>query len=100
MSAAVAYEEEELQAKIRVAPPKLIGARIKRARKALDQTLDVFAAAIGTNRSHIIKLEKGDHRPQVRTLIKIASHTGRDPIWFLDPEVDPSPFPDDREPDA
>jgi hypothetical protein len=28
-------------------------------------------------------------------LLRIAEATGRSVDWFLDPEVDPSPFPDE-----
>ena len=42
------------------------------------------------------KLEKAQHRPRAGTLSSIAEATGRDPDWFLDPEVDPSPFPADE----
>lgn len=89
-------QEEDLQARIRLAQPQVIGSQIKRARTEIGQTLDAFAADLGTNRSHIIKLERGDHRPHARTLLKIAARTTRDPDWFLDPEVDPKsrPFPD------
>lgn len=89
--------EDELQAKIRETSPKVIGDRIKKARNDLGETLDVFAASLGTNRSHIIKLEKGDHRPHARTLLKIATKTERDPDWFLGPEVDSArPFRHER----
>lgn len=48
----------------------------------------------GVTRQHLIKLEKGRHRPRPEMLTKIAEATGREIDWFLDPEVDPSPFPD------
>lgn len=48
----------------------------------------------GVTRQHLIKLEKGKHRPRAEMLSRIAEATGRDVDWFLDPEVDPSPFPD------
>ncbi len=46
-------------------------------------------------RQNLIKLEQGRHRPRLGTLVRISEATGRAVDWFLDPEVDPSPFPDD-----
>ena len=86
--------EEALQERIRLAPGVLIAGRIKRARKEFG-THDQLAAELGTNRSHLIKLEKALHRPRAETLLKIAAATGRPVDWFLDPEVEPSPFPAD-----
>lgn len=84
--------DDELQERIRVAPAQLIASRIKRARKEFGSH-DRLAAQVGTNRGHLIKLENGKHRPRAETLRRIAAATGRDPDWFVDPEVDPSPFP-------
>lgn len=85
---------DELHERIRLAPLPLIAARIKRARKPLSH--DRLAARVGTSRQHLIKLEKGKHRPRAEMLVRIADATGREIDWFVDPEMDPSPFPDDE----
>jgi transcriptional regulator with XRE-family HTH domain len=83
--------------KIKDAPLRLIAARIKRARKDADQTLDGLGILVGTSRQHLIRLERGDHRPRPEMLTKIAEATGRSTDWFVDPELDPSPFPIDAD---
>jgi transcriptional regulator with XRE-family HTH domain len=86
---------DALQEKIRLAPGALIGARIKRARKESELSHDKLGDLLGgVTRQHLIKLEKAQHRPRADMLTKIAEATGREIDWFLDPEVDPSPFPD------
>jgi transcriptional regulator with XRE-family HTH domain len=87
---------EALQEQIRQAPAQLIATRIKRARKTSDApTLDGLAVAVDSSRQHLIKLEKGQHRPGAELLTKIAEATGRPVGWFLDPDLDPSPFQED-----
>jgi len=92
-------ELEALQERIRLAPGQLIATRIKRARQHLNGgppglSHDKFGALVGTGRQHLIKLEKAKHRPGASLLLRISEATGRPVDWFLDPEVDPSPFPD------
>lgn len=88
---------DELQEQIRQAPAQLIAARIRRARKAAAMSHDRLGEAIGgVTRQHLIKLEKGQHRPRAEMLTRIADATAREVGWFLDPEVDPSPFPVDE----
>ncbi len=99
--AIVSDQIEALQERIRLAPGQLIGTRIKRARKQmppqpLGLSHDRFAALIGSSRQHLIKLEKAQHRPGAEMLQRIAEASGRSIDWFLDPEVDPSPFPDEQ----
>jgi transcriptional regulator with XRE-family HTH domain len=55
---------------------------------------DRLGERCGMYRANLIKLEQGRHRPRLSTLERIAEATGREIDWFLDPEVDPSPFPD------
>jgi transcriptional regulator with XRE-family HTH domain len=87
---------EVLQERIRLAPGPLIGSRIRRARKEAELSHDRLGNKLGgVTRQHIIKLEKAQHRPLAEMLTKIAEATGRAVDWFLDPEVDPSPFPDE-----
>ncbi len=87
---------EALQEHIRQAPAPLIAARIKRARKHSSvHTLDLLATAVGSSRQHLIKLEKAQHRPGAQLLSRLAEATGREVEWFLDPDLEPSPFPDE-----
>lgn len=83
-----------LATKIQDAPLRLIAARIRRARREAPLTLDALSGRVGTSRQHLIRLEAGKHRPRVVMLQRIAEATGREIDWFLDPEVDPSPFPE------
>ena len=95
---------DALQERIQDAPKQLIAARIKRARRepltpegdpAEPLTHDELGSRIGgVTRQHLIKLEKGMHRPRAAMLLRIAEATCRPTDWFVDPEVDPSPFPD------
>lgn len=87
--------DEELQERIRLAPGQLIATRIKRARKTSDMSHDRLGELCGgVSRQHLIKLEKAVHRPRAEMLRRIAEATGRSVDWFLDPTLDPSPFPD------
>jgi transcriptional regulator with XRE-family HTH domain len=90
---------EALQERIRLAPGQLVASRIKRARKTMDPqprglSHDDFGRLVGTSRQHLIKLEKAQHRPGAEMLLRISEASGRSVDWFLDPEVDPRPFPD------
>lgn len=90
--------DEQLQERIRQAPAQLVAARIKRARKTTGDeglTHDEFGARCGLVRQHLIKLEKGINRPRAATLRRISEASGRSVDWFLDPAMDPSPFPDE-----
>jgi transcriptional regulator with XRE-family HTH domain len=93
---------DDLQERIRLAPGQLIAARIKRARRTAGPggeaiSHDALGQRIGgVTRQHLIKLEKAQHRPRADMLTKIAAATNREIDWFLDPEVDPSPFPEDE----
>lgn len=89
-----------LAGKIQDAPLRLIAARIRRSRRESDLTLDALAEIVETSRQHLIRLEAGKHRPRAAMLTRIAEATGRSVDWFVDPEVDPSPFPDGQDGDA
>lgn len=91
--------QSELVALLRDAPLPLIAARMKRARKESGLTHDEAGERMGMVRQQIIKLEQGKNRPRLATLLRVAAGYDRDARWFVDPEVDPSPFPDD-EPNA
>lgn len=82
----------DLRDLIHQADLRLIASRIKRARRALDLSHDRLAAAVGTSRQHLISLEKAKHRPRPEMLRRIAEATGREVEWFLDPDLDASPF--------
>lgn len=74
---------------------KRIGNRIRLARKAAGLSHDKLAAAVGTSRQHLIKLEKGQHLPGDALAAKLAEATGRT-VEYLAGE---GPDDDDEEPD-
>ncbi len=89
---------DAVQERIRLAPGAFIAARIRRARRDLGFSHDKLGEKLGgVSRQHLIKLEQAKHRPRAQLLTKIAEATGREVDWFLDPEVDPSPFPVETE---
>lgn len=77
------------------APLPLIGARIRRARRALGLSHDALGDLMGgVTRQHLIKLEKGRHRPGLEMLLRIAEATGKSVEFFLIEEAgEPNPFP-------
>ena len=87
---------ETVALRIKDAPLKLIAARIRRARRQSELTLDRLGEIVGTSRHHLIRLEKGDHRPREEMLTRIAEATGRPVDFFLVEEAgEPNPFPDE-----
>lgn len=100
-----ALTDEELQERIRLAPGRLIATRIKRARttKIDDETGKALShdklgqLCGGVSRQHLIRLEQAQHRPRAVMLRRISEATGRSVDWFLDPSIDPSPFPGEHE---
>lgn len=82
----------EFKERIHQADLRFLAGRIRRARRTADLTLDDLATKAGTSRQHLISLEKARHRPRLEMLTKIAEATGRHVEWFLDPDLDPSPF--------
>lgn len=85
---------EQLHELVRQAPVKLIGARIRRARKASGLSHDRLGEKVGTSRQHLIRLEKGDHRPRPEMVSRIAEATGKPVDYFLVEEAgEPNPFP-------
>jgi len=87
----------ELQERIRLAPGLLIGSRIRKARRDADLSHDALGELMGgVSRQHLIKLEKAKHRPGAAMLTRLAEATGRPVEWFLDPDAEPSPFPDEE----
>lgn len=58
-------------------------------------TLDGLAGVVGTSRHHLIRLEKGDHRPRLDMLQRIAEATGKPLDYFLlEVAGEPNPFPE------
>lgn len=58
---------------------------------------DKLAAATGTSRSHLIKLEKAVHRPGAGMLVAIAQALDKPLDFFLlEAAGEPNPFPDDK----
>lgn len=89
---------ETLDTQIKDAPRKLIAARIRRARRQAGMTLDGLGEIVGTSRHHLIRLERGDHRPRLDMLTRIAEATGKPLDYFLlEVAGEPNPFPDDAE---
>lgn len=86
--------DTELERLLRDAPLPMVAARIKRARKTLGLSHDKLGERMGgVVRQTLIGYEKGDHRPRLAMLERIAEATGREVRWFVDPEAEPSPFP-------
>ncbi len=91
----------DLERDRRQADLRLIASRIRKARReaviageTVKLSHDELVARMGrSSRQHLILLERGDHRPSLELLTRIAEATGRQVEWFLDPELDPSPFP-------
>ena len=59
-----------------IAQKRLVGARIKQARKASGLSHDKLAALTGSSRQHLIRLEQGLHMPGPEMLERIAEATG------------------------
>lgn len=91
-------ETTELDRLLRDAPLPMIAARIKRARKTLGWSHDRLGEEMGgVVRQTLIGYEKGEHRPRLPMLERIAVATRREVTWFIDPEAEPSPFPIEEE---
>ena len=91
---------EQLERLRKEAPLPMIAARIKRARTTWpedgtkrDWSHDYLGDLMGgVSRRTLIGYEKREHRPTMRMLERIAEATGREVRWFVDPELDQSPF--------
>lgn len=87
-------EVAELEELLRTASLKEIAERIKFAHVGMSH--DKLASLCGIQRPNLIAYEKTRRRPTLRSILRIAEATGRDPRWFVDPEVEMSPFPADE----
>jgi transcriptional regulator with XRE-family HTH domain len=56
--------------------------RIRKARLAAGLSQERFAEVVGTSRRHVMKWEKGTHRPTPRYLARIAEATGMETDFF------------------
>lgn len=88
-------ETMEVRGRIQELPRKVIAARIRRARRDADVSLDHVAEKAGTSRQHLINLEKGRHRPRPEMLERIADALNTPLEDFLVEEVqEPGSFLD------
>lgn len=88
-----ALSQDELRELLRLAPLKFIARRVKRARESSGLSHDSIGERMGgTYRQTLISWEKAEHRPGLDLLTKYAEATRRQVEWFLDPDIDPSPF--------
>jgi transcriptional regulator with XRE-family HTH domain len=79
----------------KLAPLAFIAARVKRARRECEPRAshDEIARRMGgTFRQTLINWEKAKNRPSLQLLERYAEATGRPVEWFLNPDLDPSPF--------
>lgn len=81
---------------LRDAPLPLIAARIRRARRTLGLSHDALGLKMGgVTRQHLIKLEKGRHRPKIEMITSLAEALGKPVDYFLvEGSGEPNPFPD------
>lgn len=87
------YTSDELRERLRLAPLELVAQRVRRARRTSGLSHDAIGTRMGgTFRQTLINWEKAKYRPSFDTLAKYAEATGRHVEWFLDPDLDPSPF--------
>ena len=92
---ATQFTQDELRERLRLAPLELIAGRVRRARRTSGLSHDVIGERMGgTFRQTLIKWEKAKHRPSIDMLTRYAEATGRHVEWFLDPDIEPSPFPE------
>ena len=72
-----------------------VGERIVQARRRAGISQERLAERIGTSRRHMIRLEKGVHRPGKVFIERIAEATGQDESFFT---VDGDEDDDDSDP--
>lgn len=71
----------------------MIAARIRRARREKGWSHDRLGEEMGgVFRQNLIGYEQGKHRPGLEMLGRIGEATGREVRWFVDPDLDESPF--------
>lgn len=73
-------------------PHAAMGRKIREARQAAGLSQEKLADTAGTSRRHVMRLERGDHRPTQAMVKRLASATGKDESFFADSddeEADP-----------
>ena len=92
-------ERKALEEQIKAVDGQLIGSRIRQARAEADLSHDALGALLGgrvtrtgrrsraVSRQHLIKLERGQHRPRPEMLKRLAIVLERPPEWFLSEAV-------------
>lgn len=92
---ATAVDQDQARQLLRDAPLPLIAARIRRARRDLGLSHDTLGQKMGgVSRQHLIKLEKGRHRPGIEMLLRLSDALGKPFDFFLvEGSGEPNPFP-------
>jgi TRAP-type C4-dicarboxylate transport system substrate-binding protein len=62
---------------------RVVGRRIKEARKALNMSLDDVAGCVGMSVAQLSKLENGKASPSIASLVKLGSELKRPVAYFL-----------------
>lgn len=76
----------------------MIAARIRRARRDCGKSHDIIGELMGgVTRQHLIKLEKGKHRPGLDMLQRYADAVGKPVSYFVDADAVDNPFPGDAQ---
>lgn len=86
---------EHLEEMRRRAPLPFIAARVRRARKDIAPKVshdELGRRMGGVLRQTLIAWESARYRPSLELLTKYAEATDKSVEWFLDPDLDPSPF--------
>lgn len=65
-----------------IATPLPMKDRIRKARLAAGFSQERFAKVVGTSRRHVMRWEKGTHRPTKRYIALIAEATGTTVAFF------------------
>lgn len=68
--------------------PRTLGEKIRWARKRAGLSHDRLGALAGVSRQHLIRLEKGEHRPADELVQRLAEHTGQPVEFFLGSPAD------------
>ena len=58
--------------------------RIRKARLAAGLSQEKLGELVGSSRRHVMRWEKGTHRPTKRYIARIAEATGTAPEFFVD----------------
>ena len=78
----MSYSRDTLAPAAHLIKYQALGAKLRQARKDAGLSHDRLAERVGTSRSHLIKLEKGWHRPTQPMLEAITRETGKQIEFF------------------